>query len=63
MYFTLYKDKRGEWRWNFWSANHEDICISSESYTLKQGAFRGIALVKQGAAAARFYDDTTTTWS
>jgi len=63
MYFVLYKDNRGEWRWNYRSANHEDICVSSEGYTSKQGAIHGIALVKQGAAAARIYDDTTKTWS
>jgi uncharacterized protein YegP (UPF0339 family) len=63
MYFILYKDNRGEWRWTFRSSNHEAICASSEGYTSKQGALHGIALVKQGAAAARVYDDTTKTWS
>lgn len=42
---------------------HEDICVSSEGYTSKQGALHGITLVKRGAAAARVYDDTTKTWS
>lgn len=63
MYFILYKDNRGEWRWTFRSANHEAICVSSEGYTSKQGALHGIGLVKQGAATARIYDDTTKTWT
>jgi uncharacterized protein YegP (UPF0339 family) len=63
MYFVLYKDVRGGWRWNYCSANHEDICGSSEAYTSKQGALHGIALVKHGAAAARIYHDATNTWS
>jgi uncharacterized protein YegP (UPF0339 family) len=63
MCFILYTDDRGEWRWTFRSANHEAICVSSEGYTSRQGVLHGIALVKQGAAAARIYDDTTKTWS
>lgn len=63
MHFVLYKYNRGEWRWNYRSANQEDICVSSEGYTSKQGALHGIALVKHGAAPARIYDATTMTWS
>ena len=63
MYFVLYKDVRGEWRWNYRAANNEDIAVSSEGYTSKQGALHGIGLVKQGAAAARIYDATTQSWS
>lgn len=63
MYFILYKDNAGQWRWKFRAANHEDICVSSESYTTKQNALHGINLVKTGAAGARIYDDTTKTWT
>ena len=63
MYFILYKDNRSEWRWTFRSANHEAICVSSESYSSRQGALHGIALVKQGASTARIYDETTKTWA
>lgn len=62
MYFILYKDNKGEWRWTFRAANHEAICVSSEGYTSKQGAVHGIALVKTGAASAKTYDDSTKTW-
>lgn len=63
MYLILYKDNRAECRWKCRSANHEDICVSSEGYASKQGAPHGMALVKQGATAARIYDDTSKTWS
>lgn len=63
MYFYLYTDKQGQWRWNLRSANHQIICDSAEGYTSKQGAMHGIALVKTGAATAKTYDETTKTWS
>jgi uncharacterized protein YegP (UPF0339 family) len=63
MYFVRYNDSRGEWRWNYRAGNHEDICVSSEGYMSKQGALHCIALLKQGAAAPRIYEDTTQTWS
>jgi uncharacterized protein len=62
MYFILYKDNRGEWRWNYRSANNEDICVSSEGYTSRQGALHSIGLVKAGAATAKVYDETTKSW-
>jgi uncharacterized protein len=62
MYFILYKDNRGEWRWNYRSANNEDICVSSEGYTAKQSALHSIGLVKSGAASAKVYDDMTKSW-
>jgi len=63
MYFILYKDQKGEWRWTLRAANHEPICVSSEGYTTKQGALHSINLVKSGAASAKIYDETTKTWS
>lgn len=63
MYFIIYKDQKGEWRWTFRAANHEAICVSSEGYTTKQGALHSISLVKLGAASAKIYDETTKTWS
>lgn len=63
MYFILYKDNRGEWRWNLRAANNEDICVSSEGYTSKQSAQHSINLVKTGAATAKVYDDSTKSWA
>lgn len=62
MYFILYKDAKGEWRWNYNSANHKIIAMSSESYINKQDAINGINLVKNGAAGARVYDKTQEKW-
>jgi uncharacterized protein len=63
MYFYLYKDTRGEWRWTLRSGNHEPISVSSEGYVSKQGALHGIALVKTGAPSAPTYDESTKSWS
>ena len=51
MYFQLYKDKAGEWRWNLKAGNHETIADSSEGYKSKQSAMHGIELVKKAAEA------------
>jgi hypothetical protein len=32
MYFTKYRDKRGEWRWNLKTANGNIIADSGEGY-------------------------------
>jgi hypothetical protein len=62
MYFILYKDATGEWRWNYNAENHKIIACSSESYHNKQDAIHSINLVKTGAAAAPIYDKTTESW-
>ena len=61
MYFIIYKDNRGEWRWKYLAANHEDIAVSSEGYKTKQGALNGIELVMK-ANTARIYDDSQKLW-
>jgi len=62
MYFILYKDVKGQWRWNYNSANHKIIAVSSESYINKQDAIDSITLVKSGAATAATYDQTQEKW-
>lgn len=62
MYFILYKDAQGQWRWNYNSVNHKIIAMSSESYINKQDAISSINLVKTGAATARVYDKTQETY-
>lgn len=62
MYFILFKDAAGQWRWNINSANHKIIAMSSESYINRQDALHGIHLVKNGAAAAGIYDKTQDKW-
>ena len=46
MYFYLYKDTTGQWRWRLNAANHETIAVSSESYVRKTDAEYGITLTK-----------------
>jgi uncharacterized protein YegP (UPF0339 family) len=62
MYFILYKDSQGQWRWNYNSANHKIIAMSSEAYINKQDAINSINLVKTGAATAGVYDKTQGKW-
>lgn len=61
MYFILYTDNRGEWRWKYRAGNNEDIAVSSEGYKAKQNALYSISLVKQ-ALSAKTYDDTLGKW-
>ncbi len=46
MYFVLYKDNAGYWRWTLKASNHEPIAVSSESYVRKADAEYGINLTK-----------------
>ncbi len=46
MYFVLYKDNAGYWRWTLKASNHEAIAVSSESYVRKTDAQHGINLTK-----------------
>lgn len=58
MYFQLYQDKAGEWRWKLKAGNHEVIADSSEGYKQKASALHGIELVK-GCAAAEVKEITS----
>ena len=51
MYFKVYKDTKGEWRWNLRADNEKKIADSGEGYTNKQDCLHGITLVKQSASA------------
>jgi uncharacterized protein YegP (UPF0339 family) len=50
MYFTIYQDAGGQWRWRLKAANHE-IVAAGEGYTSKDGCLHAITLV-QGSASA-----------
>ena len=47
--FTVFKDTAGEFRFNLFAVNGENILRSSEGYTSKQGCINGINSVKQNA--------------
>ncbi|SLN69497.1 hypothetical protein TRL7639_04043 [Falsiruegeria litorea R37] len=55
MYFVLFKDVAGYWRWTLKASNHEPIAVSSESYVRKSDAEYSIRLVKS-ASNAPVYD-------
>ena len=46
MYFQLYKDTTGHWRWTLFAANGRKIADSGEGYVNKSDAENGINLVK-----------------
>ena len=46
MYYEVYKDAIGQWRWRLKSTNHRTIADSAEAYWNKTDALNGISLVK-----------------
>lgn len=53
--FELFKDKIGEWRFNFIARNGKVVC-SSEGYKTKQGALNGIYCIQDNAELARIVE-------
>lgn len=51
MYYEVYKDAQGQWRWRLKAANHEKIASSGEGYTNKQDCLHAIELVKSSSNA------------
>lgn len=50
MYFEIYKDAKGEYRWRLKAANHE-IISQGEGYTSKQNCQHAVDLLKSTTAA------------
>ena len=59
MYFTILKNRSGQYYWNLKAPNHE-IIAQSETYVSKQSAHHAIQLV-QRAGNAEIYDSTGET--
>jgi len=51
MYFELYRDRAGEWRWTLIAANGQKIGASGEGYVRKIDAVHGIDLVKSATTS------------
>jgi uncharacterized protein YegP (UPF0339 family) len=51
MYFDLYIDANGYWRWTLYAANYKKIANSGEGYHNKQDCLHAIALVKNSGNA------------
>lgn len=63
MYFILFKsDKNNQWYWNLNADNHKTIADGAEGYVNKQGAHKGMMLVKGGALGAPVYDKELEKW-
>ena len=54
MYFTIYVDLTGFWRWRLQAANHRIVANSGEAYHNKADCLSAINLVK-GSATAPVY--------
>lgn len=46
MYFEIYQDAKGEYRWRLKAGNHEIVAVG-ESYKTKQSCQKGIDVVKK----------------
>jgi len=54
--FTVYQDKKGEYRWNLKAGNGEIVADSGEGYTTKANALNGISLVQTNAPTAEIVE-------
>lgn len=50
--FELYRDRRGEWRWNLRHTNGNIIADSAEGYSSKQKAKQGLESVRKNSSGA-----------
>lgn len=51
MYFRLYTDVSGQWRWTLFASNGNKIANCGEGYVNKADCKHGIALVKGSSTA------------
>lgn len=54
MYFQIYTDQSGYWRWRLVAGNHE-IIAHGESYTRRDNCLKAVQLVK-GSGTAPVYE-------
>jgi uncharacterized protein YegP (UPF0339 family) len=47
MYFRVYLDRAGEWRWTLFAANGRKIADSAEGYMRYDNCVHGVRLVMQ----------------
>jgi uncharacterized protein YegP (UPF0339 family) len=51
MYYNVYKDAAGQWRWRLYAANYKIIADSGEGYFNKADCLSAIALIKSSTTA------------
>ena len=52
MYYVLYRDAAGYWRWTLYAANHRKIADSGEGYFNENDCRAGIDLTKSSYGAS-----------
>ena len=55
MYYKIYKDTAGYWRWRYISSNGRIIADSAEGYWNKQDALNGIYIMR-GSSDSPIYE-------
>jgi uncharacterized protein YegP (UPF0339 family) len=58
MYFTIYRDSSGQYRWTLYAENNRKIADSAEGYLNKAGAQHGADLVRSTNAFTPIQDQT-----
>lgn len=54
--FSIYKDKKSEYRWRFYSGNMKTMADSGEGYATKKGCQDAIATLQKEVAGATVVD-------
>lgn len=52
MWFEVYKDRRGEWRWRLVAENGRIVADSAEGYTRPEDAERSVNAIKNDVSGA-----------
>lgn len=58
--YEVFKDTRGEFRFNLKSKNYQTILTSSEGYTNKTDCLHAIGICQRNSPYERYYDKRTT---
>ena len=51
MYYWVYPEPNGDWRWTLYASNHKKIANSGEGYKNKNDCYAAINLVKSSKDA------------
>jgi len=54
MYYVLYHDQAGQWRWTLYAANNRKIANSGEGYWNKADCRHAISLVSTSGSAPAY---------
>ena len=57
MFFSIFEDEEGNWRWTLYSIDHRKVATSGEPYLIKDDCMAAIALVKGSNVAPIYFRD------